>query len=512
LQLLTCDYTGITSLPALPDTLNTLSLIDDTVITALPPLNAQLGSLYLNYTRLTAGLPPIPASLRYLYISHTNYTLNQNLSNLWSLRCSYCPNITSLPASLYAYDVYADHCNITSTSNWNGLYMDNLVLSNNPLTSLQLPGIIMYDIIFDSMPNLTNIILDTSGRLDFFPYGNCAALSSGYLSASACPHASAAIYNLLAHTYGDGFYCGSEGIGAGLYPVGISCENDSLTAIPQLHAFLYYLNLSYNQITNLSTQLLQTDTIVVNPGQIDSWDVIRTYCPCDGNIRVLLSHNLIDSINPLFFNRSGQGQGYGTTINELDLSYNKLSVINWLPQTLFAPYDTTQSGGMLLSNNQITQINTGVYTDTLDVRNNPALSCLPFLYGTKFLYSQGTAATCTANIPENIWVSDMGLGVCQPGNPNHCPVESETGGLTFSDSNQNGLLGAGGAMNIEANLDHPGQHMLDLFLGGGMQHSDNHFSSRFVVFSTLLSFSGSSANAAANSSFCKVRITSIMRS
>ena len=168
----------------------------------------------------------------------------------------------------------------------------------------------------------------------------------------------------------------------------------------------------------------------------------RDYYPLDGATKVILSNNLIDSINPLFFSQYGL---YGDTgFIWVDLSYNNISgAVNWLPYVLSIYQNLPTGGNLLLNNNSITNINTGVYADTFDIRNNPGLNCLPFLFGTECLLSSGTNATCTADIPEAIWNSDMGLAVCQANNPNNCPVESESGGITFNDLNQNGVLDGG---------------------------------------------------------------------
>jgi hypothetical protein len=326
----------------------------------------------------------MPSTLIYFSANNSQFSFTTFAPVLDTFICQGCNNITAVPDAPTSL-VYLDVSNGSVASM--GIipaYMQDLFLYNNPMTAINLPDVIFDQLYIYSMANLTTINLGATGAL---------ALQRGYvnqyysygiaLEADNCPLATAAISNML----GALTYSGSSGNGAG-----ISASNCNLTAMPVFKCLVGYLNLSHNQIPDLTPQQ-----------QVPGYN----YYPFDRNAVIKMSYNLLDSIDTLFFTQGAQAQ----PLYELDLSNNSIATINWIPQTAryisSYPNTDTVGGAIFLDGNGLTNIGVPVYADSFSVKNNPALYCLPYLFGTDYLFTIGSGVTCTPDIPDTVWHSDQ---------------------------------------------------------------------------------------------------------
>jgi hypothetical protein len=99
-----------------------------------------------------------------------------------------------------------------------------------------------------------------------------------------------------------------------------------------------------------------------------------------------------------------------------------------------------------------------------------------------------------------------------PGSSLYSSISTESGG---ADAGQNGLRGAGGAVYVDASLDHAFDDGVDLFFGCVFLHCYDHCLFPVSGDCTPASWPAAAAWAflwLANSFLCKARMTSMMRS
>jgi len=416
---------NITTLPALPSTLNILVLNRCRNLPALPalpasvtylvaafcpslstvaPLPTGLLHLDLGYSPNISPLPAFPPGLLYLNLSSTSYNPTSFQASLDTFVCAYCSNITALPnldPAMAFVDV--NHCNITGLGTAPATMID-YILTANPITTINtLPDTLMEYLRLDSMPNLSVINIDSIYVGFGFSMNDCPNVSGG----GGLPN----IMQNVHVVYNPQNYNGG---------ISISANHDNINWLNTFNAVIDSIDLSYNPISYLGGE-----------GYINPYYTPYCHTCCSFQNTVFnLSHCQLTSLTSAFFD-------YGNyTAYNVDVSYNPLGSVGEVPVV------TNQ---LIMSNCQITDFQTSVTISAnyLDLTNNPSLACLPFLYNVYNLYTNGDAVNCVANIPTGSFNSDMGLTVCQAGNSNGCPLSPQTGGIVFNDTNANGYINSG---------------------------------------------------------------------
>jgi uncharacterized repeat protein (TIGR01451 family) len=397
---------NINSIPALPSSVTYLVATTCGTLNTVPALPTGLLHLDLSYSPHVSPLPAFSPELLYLNLSQSSYSPTSFQASLDTFICAHCSNITNLPdlnPAMAFLDV--NHCNIVNIGTAPTTMLD-YILSANPITTIShLPDTLLEYLRLDSMPNLSGISADSVYVGFGFSMNVCPNVASG--TGGWMPN----IMQNVRMVNNNQNYNGA---------ISIFANNDNITWFNSFEAYIDSLDLSYNPLTNLPNQGY------MNPYYTGGCNTCCCFRSTDFNV----SHCQLNALYTNFFNYS-----YYSASN-IDASYNPLGSVGEVPIV---------SNQLLMNNCQITDFQNGITINAeyVDLTNNPQLACMPFLYNVYNLYTNGDAVNCVANIPEANFVSDMGLTVCQAGNSNGCPLSPQTGGIVFSDTNQDGLLDFG---------------------------------------------------------------------
>ncbi len=212
-------------------------------------------------------------------------------------------------------------------------------------------------------------------------------------------------------------------------------ENDKLSGLPPLPSTIRYLNCDNNVLTSLPNPLPDSAwTISALNNSIASLPplppILINLTIASNQLTVLptlpaslrslnCKTNKLTFLPPLL------------TLTSLDASSNKLTALPELPAFLF---NLTCSGNKLTSLPDLPLV-----MGTLDIRNNPNLTCLPPLHKIgNFLYT-GTAVKCLPNYGQ-ITASNPKIDtvpLCPLLNANNCPAYWNISGRVYYDKNSN---------------------------------------------------------------------------
>ncbi len=217
LKYLRCNNNPLTSLPVLPSSLIHLLCVNNQM-TSLPSLPGSLSELYCSGTQLT-NLPALPNSLKQLVCNNNQLTYLPALpASLINLECRYnqLANLPSLPTSLYT--LYCGHNQLTSLPTLPGsLSLLLLTCDFNQLTSLP------------ALPASLQVLDCSSNLLSSLP------VIPASLGKLACDSNQIGILPALP----------SNSLGT------LTCSSNQLSSLPILPPFLYNLDCSHNQLNSL---------------------------------------------------------------------------------------------------------------------------------------------------------------------------------------------------------------------------------------------------------------------
>jgi uncharacterized repeat protein (TIGR01451 family) len=376
-----CNYNYLTSLPALPNTLQYLECYGNQLI-SIAPLPNSLQHLDCNTNSLT-NLPTLPNSLLYLNISFNSFT-----------------NLPALPASLQHLDCHNNQLSYFSSQLSASLqYFDcseNLYINFPPLPdSLQYFNCVnnlMYDL--PALPNSLQELYCSSSTLLVLP---ALPPTLQILDCVSCPIATLPTLpqSLLTLDCSSNCSCGPYLDSLPQLPNSLqtlSCANRGLTYLPQLPNSLQILYCGNNPLGNLPTLPPSLETLECLANQLTSLPPLP-----NSLISLNCSNNQLTNLPNI-----------PTSLQSLNVTNNQLTSLLPVPPVMYAFH---------ISNNNIS-----------------CLYNLPLLSGSPFNGSiSGNPLIC---VPNQTTYSD-GLPLCLDGdtinNPNNCISTVNIGGYIFTD-------------------------------------------------------------------------------
>ncbi len=382
LDTLIANYSGLTTISYLPNTLTYLELEYNSINTISSFPNSLL-LIGIQYNQLES-IPSLPTMLKYFDCSYNHLTALPSLPNsITQLDASYnsISTIYSLPDSALGINLSNNQFQSIPTLPQN---LINLDVSSNSLNSLpqlnnlpQLNKVVCSNNVLTNIPILPNTL--TELYCDFNSITSLPTLSQNLIS--------------------------------------LECNNNYLTYLPSLEN-LQYLVCSNNNLSNGLPTLPSTLKSLLCEN-----DSLHTLPALNSNLQVLYcSNNLLDSIptiyNQLYDLRCMHNQlttlpNLPTNLKYLDCSFNNINNLPNLPQNLY----------LFL------------------IRNNPNIMCLPAIekfigYGPFSI--ENTGIICLPNYIEHSYSipSIDTLPLCGIfSNPNGCEIAWNVAGQIHRDDN-----------------------------------------------------------------------------